>query len=36
MAPGSSIGPRYRRIVTNDSDFHRSGFLEVIDPLTAA
>jgi hypothetical protein len=23
-----------RRIVTNDSDFHRFGFLEVIDPLT--
>jgi toxin-antitoxin system PIN domain toxin len=25
-----------RRIVTNDSDFHRFRFLEVIDPLTAA
>ena len=25
-----------RRIVTNDADFHRFDFLEVIDPLTAA
>lgn len=24
-----------RRIVTNDADFHRFGFLEVIDPLSA-
>ena len=24
-----------RRIVTNDADFHRFGFLEVIDPLAA-
>jgi toxin-antitoxin system PIN domain toxin len=24
-----------RRIVTNDSDFHRFRFLEVVDPLTA-
>jgi toxin-antitoxin system PIN domain toxin len=25
-----------RRIVTNDSDFHRFGFVEVIDPLSGA
>ena len=25
-----------RRIVTNDTDFHRFGFVEVVDPLSAA
>ena len=32
--PGFTREHGIRRIVTNDSDFHRFGFVEVIDPLS--